>query len=99
MPDYRIAPAGRDGLALTLDWAAAEGWNPGTGDLDSFFAANPSGFLLGWQGDAPIASISAVKYGDGFGFIGLYIVAPEYHGPAPPLPLERIFGITSFELG
>lgn len=80
MADYRIAPADRNGLGLALDWAAAEGWNPGPGDLDSFFAADPSGFLLGWQGDAPIASISAVKYGNDFGFIGLYIVAPAQRG-------------------
>jgi hypothetical protein len=63
-PDYRIASADRDGLGLALDWAAAEGWNPGPGDPDSFFASDPSGFLLGWHGDTAIASISASSWAE-----------------------------------
>jgi GNAT superfamily N-acetyltransferase len=31
-------------------------------------------------GDEPIATISVVKYGDSFGFLGFYIVKPEYRG-------------------
>ncbi|HEY8218690.1 MAG TPA: GNAT family N-acetyltransferase, partial [Methylobacter sp.] len=45
-----------------------------------FYAADPSGFLVGLLGDEPIATISAVKYGNSFGFIGFYIVKPEYRG-------------------
>src|SRR3712207_6914266 len=29
-----------------LDWAAAEGWNPGLRDADAFWAADPDGFML-----------------------------------------------------
>ena len=36
---YRIARMSRDDLGRTLDWAAAEGWNPGRHDLDAFHAA------------------------------------------------------------
>jgi RND family efflux transporter MFP subunit len=36
--------------------------------------------LGGFIGDKPAAVISAVRYGDGFGFLGFYIVAPEYRG-------------------
>jgi GNAT superfamily N-acetyltransferase len=63
-----------------LDWAAAEGWNPGLHDAASFYAADPDGFFVGmWDGE-PVACISAVAYGAAFGFIGLYIARPEWRG-------------------
>lgn len=65
---------------MAIEWAAAEGWNPGLGDADSFYAADPNGFFIGELDNKPIATISAVKYGDTFGFIGFYIVKPEYRG-------------------
>jgi len=34
-------------IALALDWAAAEGWNPGLADDACFATADPEGFLLG----------------------------------------------------
>ncbi|MDD5169833.1 MAG: GNAT family N-acetyltransferase, partial [Syntrophales bacterium] len=61
-------------------WAAAEGWNPGLYDADCFYSADPKGFLVGFLGDEPIATISVVKYGSSFGFLGFYIVKPEYRG-------------------
>lgn len=67
-------------LDLAIAWAAAEGWNPGLHDADCFYTADPSGFFLGWLGDEPMGCISAVKYGQSFGFIGLYIVEPAYRG-------------------
>ena len=78
--DYTIKTMTRQELDIAVAWAAAEGWNPGRHDADSFYAADPSGFLIGYLGNEPIASISAVKYGDSFGFIGFYIVRPEYRG-------------------
>lgn len=70
----------RQEVDIAIDWAAAEGWNPGLYDPDCFYAADPNGFLIGLLGDEPIATISAVKYGDSFGFVGFYIVKPEYRG-------------------
>ncbi|MBS7660580.1 GNAT family N-acetyltransferase [Pseudomonas lalucatii] len=67
-------------LAIAIDWAAAEGWNPGLHDADCYHAADPDGFLIGLLGDEPIAVISVVKYGAGFGFLGFYIVRPQYRG-------------------
>ena len=61
-------------LALALEWAAAEGWNPGLHDAQCFYAADPEGFFLGELDGAPIGCVSAVRYGSGFGFLGLYIV-------------------------
>ena len=68
----------RQELEISIDWASAEGWNPGVYDADSFYAADPNGFLIGLLENKPIATISVVKYGDSFGFLGFYIVKPEY---------------------
>jgi len=70
----------RRDLDAALDWAAAEGWNPGLHDGACFHAADPGGFLLGLVGGEPVASIFAVRYGAAFAFIGGYIVRPAWRG-------------------
>jgi hypothetical protein len=77
---YEIRCAARAELDLAVEWAAGEGWNPGRHDADAFHAADPGGFFLGLLDGAPIASISAVSYGPGFGFVGFYIVRPDQRG-------------------
>jgi GNAT superfamily N-acetyltransferase len=67
-------------VAFAIDSAAEEGWNPGLFDAECFFQADPNGFFIGQLDEEPVACISAVKYGGSFGFIGLYIVKPEYRG-------------------
>lgn len=76
-------------LEMVLEWAAAEGWNPGLQDAASFYAADPGGFLLGTIDGEPVASIFAVRYGAGFGFIGGYIVRPEYRGKGHGMAIWR----------
>lgn len=63
-----------------LDWAAAEGWNPGLDDLSVFHATDPDGFLMGFFDEEPVSSISVVRYGEHYGFLGFYIVVPEHRG-------------------
>jgi GNAT superfamily N-acetyltransferase len=70
----------RADLDRSLQWAAAEGWNPGLRDAECFQAADPDGFLAGYLGDEPVASISVVRYSAAFGFLGLYIVRPDRRG-------------------
>jgi GNAT superfamily N-acetyltransferase len=76
-------------LALALEWAAAEGWNPGLHDAHCFYAADPEGFFLGERNGVPIGCVSAVRYGSGFGFPGLYIVKAEHRGQGFGLELWR----------
>jgi len=78
--DCTIRTMQRDEIRLAVDWAADEGWNPGLHDAASFHAADPRGFLLAEVDGVPAGCISAVAYGTGFGFIGLYIVAPAWRG-------------------
>lgn len=67
-------------LDRAVDWAAAEGWNPGLDDAPAFRAADPDGFLMGFVGGRPVTAISVVAYGAQFGFLGFYICAPEARG-------------------
>jgi GNAT superfamily N-acetyltransferase len=76
-------------LALALEWAAAEGWNPGLYDAHCFYAADPQGFFVGERDGVPIGCVSAVRYGSGFGFLGLYIVKAEHRGQGFGLELWR----------
>ena len=78
--DLRIAPMGVAELGTALDWAAAEGWNPGLDDASAFLAADPRGFLMGWVGDDAVACISVVRHSPAFGFLGLYLCRPAWRG-------------------
>lgn len=72
-----IRPMGRSELDLVLQWAAAEGWNPGLEDAEAFLAADPKGFLLCTVGGVPVSSISVVNHTPEFAFLGLYLCHPD----------------------
>ena len=76
-------------LALALEWAAAEGWNPGLHDAHCFYAVDLQGFFVGERDGVPIGCVSAIRYGSGFGFLGLYIVKAEHRGQGFGLELWR----------
>ncbi|MES0029063.1 GNAT family N-acetyltransferase [Mesorhizobium sp. M0040] len=75
-----IRTLAREEVQTLVDWAAAEGWNPGLNDAALFQAADPQGFIGAFIDGEMAAGISAVAYGDGFGFIGLYICRPDKRG-------------------
>ncbi len=70
----------REELAFAIDLAARAGWNPGLHDAECFFAADPRGFLMGELLGEPIGCISAVSYAGRYGFVGLYLIRPEFRG-------------------
>ena len=67
-------------IAQMLDWAAAEGWNPGLDDAAAFAAADPDGFFVAEVDGAPVAAISVVNHSDSFAFLGLYLCQPAHRG-------------------
>lgn len=77
---YQIRVMTRDELDMALDWATQEGWNPGLRDAELYYQADPQGFLIGLLNDRPVACISAMRYNDHYGFMGFYIVHPQYRG-------------------
>jgi GNAT superfamily N-acetyltransferase len=80
LDDLQVRTMRRDELPFAIDLAAREGWNPGLYDAESFFAADPGAFLIGELQGEPVGCISAVSYAGRYGFVGLYIVRPEFRG-------------------
>src|SRR5215475_1785436 len=76
----RIRTMRPDEISMAVNWAAAEGWNPGLSDDACFAAADREGFLIGEVGGVPAASVSCVKYGANFAFLGFYIVRADLRG-------------------
>jgi GNAT superfamily N-acetyltransferase len=67
-------------IAIAVEWAARESWNPGHCDAACFATVDPQGFLIGELDGQPAATISCVNYDPGFAFLGFYIVRPELRG-------------------
>ncbi len=67
-------------VAVLVDWARLEGWNPGLHDAAAFQPADPEGFLGAFIAGEMVAGISAVAYGKDYGFLGLYICRPQWRG-------------------
>jgi GNAT superfamily N-acetyltransferase len=75
----RLATA--DEVGTFGDWALSEGWMPGVGDVDAFFAADAGGFHVLVDDDERIVStVSVVRYGESDAFLGFYIVDPALRG-------------------
>lgn len=67
-------------LDTAIAWAAAEGWNPGLNDADTFWTTDPTGFVGAERDGELIATGSIVSYGGAFGFMGFFIVRPDLRG-------------------
>ncbi len=78
-----------DDMDRALDWAAAEGWNPGRGDAALFRAADPTGFLVAALDGEPVACVAVVRYGPAFGFLGFYIATPAARGKGHGMAVWR----------
>jgi hypothetical protein len=77
---FEIATASANDVARVMDWAGDEGWNPANTDRFAFHAMDPGAFLIGRLDGEPVACISVVRYGAGFGFLGCYIARPVVRG-------------------
>lgn len=80
MNSFTIRAMRPDEISIAIEWAAAEGWNPGLADAACFAAVDPQGFLIGELDGKPAATISCVKYDARFAFLGFYIVRPDLRG-------------------
>ncbi len=80
MSDLQIRNLRPEEIALAVDWAAAEGWNPGRSDAACFAIPDPAGFFVGEIDGEPVATVSCVNYDDRFAFLGFYIVRSGLRG-------------------
>jgi len=69
-----------DEISIAVDWAAAEGWNPGLADDACFATVDPQGFLVGEIEGETAATVSCVNYSASFAFLGFYIVRADLRG-------------------
>lgn len=85
-----IAPAMNEHLVIRamsraevdqlVAWAAAEGWNPGLHDAELFWAADSDAFIAAEVGTELIGGGAITAYQGEFGFMGFFIVRPEFRG-------------------
>ena len=76
----RIVPLVRADVDTLLEWAAAEGWNPGD-EAEVFWNTDPQAYLGVRNEDGHlIGAVAAVDYGGRLGAMGLFIVAPPHRG-------------------
>jgi hypothetical protein len=89
MPRFEIVTASADDVCLISDWAGDEGWNPGRTDHWAFHAMDPTGFLVGRLDGEPVVSISVVRYGANYAFLGCYIARPKVRGQGYGIQIWR----------
>jgi len=75
---FKVRRMSRSEVAEAEGWAAKEGWSPGKYDADYFYSADPGWFFAGELAGRLIGCIFAVSYSDDFGFLGCYLVCPQF---------------------
>ena len=76
--DLKFQKLDFDGLTKLINWADEEGWNPGLNDAEVFWKTDPDGYYGYYYNGTLIAGGSIVSYNKQFGFMGFFIVKPEY---------------------
>jgi GNAT superfamily N-acetyltransferase len=90
-PPVTVRRMSRDELAIAIDLAGGEGWNPGLHDAETFQVADPGGFFALELDGEVIGTVSVVRYGDDFAFGGLYVLRPKYRGRGIGYALQQEF--------
>ena len=78
--NFSIAAMRAEEVPLLAGLAAAEGWNPGLADVDIAWDVDPGAFIALRRGDELAGGGTIVSYDGQFGFMGLFIVRPEFRG-------------------
>jgi GNAT superfamily N-acetyltransferase len=76
-------------IQTAIQWAQAEGWNPGLHDGECFYHTDNNGFYAARLNNKIVGTVSIVKYSNNFAFAGFYIVLPEFRGQGIGLELQK----------
>ncbi|BEV35647.1 GNAT family N-acetyltransferase [Synechococcus sp. M16CYN] len=78
MPNLEIRLAQPSDIPTIIDWAKNEDFAPGSGDVQIYRNTDKQGIWVAWVDSLAVGCIAGIKYNHIYGFIGLYIVKPEY---------------------
>ena len=70
----------RPELDTLVGWAAEEGWNPGRHDAGIFWQTDPEAFVAAEHAGRLVGGGAIVSYGGRYGFMGLFIMHPDWRG-------------------
>ncbi|MBN1432659.1 MAG: GNAT family N-acetyltransferase [Methanomicrobiaceae archaeon] len=65
-------------VAIFIDRAGKEGWNPGIHDGEAFYAADPDGWFVATAGEEIAGTLVLTNYDDSFSFGGFFIIKEEF---------------------
>ncbi|MFH1727190.1 MAG: GNAT family N-acetyltransferase [Pseudomonadota bacterium] len=74
----KIRQMTRNELDQVVQWASKEGWNPGLADAEIFWNTDPGGFVVAELDGKMVGSGSIISYNGDYGFMGFFIMQPEY---------------------
>lgn len=73
-----IRPMTRSEAFDLVAMAGREGWNPGLHDAEAFWACDPKAFIAAELDGRIIGGGAVTAYGDQYGFMGLFIMQPDF---------------------
>ena len=78
--ELSLGPMRREEVDMLVGWAADEGWNPGISDIGIAWDTDPEAFIALQRGSDLAGGGTIIRYGDHYGFMGLFIVRRDLRG-------------------